>query len=344
MNFVKSERRSRGWSQQQLADRAGLSRAGVSAIEAGRLAPSVNAALALSRALGTTVEALFDRQRHVPGEQQWATPPNPSAGRYWKARIGDRIWSYRVADDCLQLDWHDGVYRAGNCHDRGDTAFDRTFVLAGCDPASGLLATEYARQFQFRMIVLRRSSTAALDMLAAGQVHAAGIHLGQVEPKSDNAQLAQLRLGADCGLVRMAAWDEGVVIGSRVKSASIRGLVRTKVRWVGRESGSGARQCQDEILGGRKPPRRIAYDHRSVAAAVQCGWADAGPCIRLASEEAGLRFMKVHQRDYDLCFRRDAEQDPRVSALLATLRSSRFRARLAELPGYHTQHTGELFS
>ena len=53
---------SRDWSQQELADRAGLSRAGISAIESGRLAPSVTAAMALARVLCCTVEDLFAPQ------------------------------------------------------------------------------------------------------------------------------------------------------------------------------------------------------------------------------------------------------------------------------------------
>lgn len=86
----------------------------------------------------------------------------------------------------------------------------------------------------------------------------------------------------------------------------------------------------------------MAFDHRSVAAAVRCGWADIGPCVRLASEESGLSFLKVQQKDYDLCFSSDAEHDPRIAALLATIRSRSYRSRLAELPGYSTRHTGEL--
>ena len=111
---------------------------------------------------------------------------------------------------------------------------------------------------------------------------------------------------------------------------------------MGREEGSGARQWQDEILSGKRPPARVAFDHRGVAAAVHCGWADVGPCVRLASEESGLRFLKIDEKDYDLCYSASAENDPRVWALLATLRSRSYRSRLAELPGYSTRQTGEL--
>jgi len=64
--------------------------------------------------------------------------------------------------------------------------------------------------------------------------------------------------------------------------------------------------------------------------------------LRLTSEEAGLKFIKMHAKDYDLCFASEIESDPRLAALLATLRSRRFRTRLAELPGYASDRTGEL--
>jgi DNA-binding XRE family transcriptional regulator len=44
-NRVRPYRESRGWSQAELARRAGISRAAVSAIEVNRLVPSVTAAL-----------------------------------------------------------------------------------------------------------------------------------------------------------------------------------------------------------------------------------------------------------------------------------------------------------
>ena len=54
-------------------------------------------------------------------------------------------------------------------------ADDRSPVLvAGCDPAAGLLAAEYARQTGRRMIVLRRSSGRALRLLEQPRVVEAG--------------------------------------------------------------------------------------------------------------------------------------------------------------------------
>ncbi len=77
-NDVRASRIRFGWSQEELAGRSGVSRAGISAIETGRLVPSTAAALAVAAAMGTTVEALF----RLPGTrpraegEEWAWPPH----------------------------------------------------------------------------------------------------------------------------------------------------------------------------------------------------------------------------------------------------------------------------
>jgi molybdate-binding protein len=81
-------------------------------------------------------------------------------------------------------------------------------------------------------------------------------------------------------------------------------------------------------------------DHRGVAEAIRNGWADAGVCVRLAGEEAGLGFMTVRKEPYDLCYLAEQEDDPRVQALIKTVRSRAFRSDLSALPGYHTEATG----
>ena len=64
-NHLREHRARRGWSQEELARRAGLSRAGISAIETYRLVPSAAAALALAEALECRVEDLFQLRRQV---------------------------------------------------------------------------------------------------------------------------------------------------------------------------------------------------------------------------------------------------------------------------------------
>jgi molybdate-binding protein len=143
-------------------------------------------------------------------------------------------------------------------------------------------------------------------------------------------------------LLRAARWEEGVTFAGTRRLGSVRTAVRSNLRWVGREAGSGARQCLDELLGDRRAPRHLANDHRGVAEAVRAGWADAGVCLRLTSEEAGLGFLTIREEAYDLCVRDSQRDDPRIQALLAALRSVSYRRLLGELPGYDSRETGQV--
>jgi putative transcriptional regulator len=58
-NAVRAHRRLGELTQAQLAERVGVSRQTIVAIESGGYAPSVYLALALAEQLGTTVEGLF---------------------------------------------------------------------------------------------------------------------------------------------------------------------------------------------------------------------------------------------------------------------------------------------
>jgi putative transcriptional regulator len=55
-----------GMTQQELAERAGVSRQSVISIERGRYRPSVELALRLARALGVSVEDLFELADEEP--------------------------------------------------------------------------------------------------------------------------------------------------------------------------------------------------------------------------------------------------------------------------------------
>src|SRR5262249_52401557 len=199
-----------------------------------------------------------------------------------------------------------------------------------------------ARTTPFRLLVLPRSSGDALDLLGRGLVHVAGVHLASARARDGNGSAIRERLGAGYSLVRGARWQEGLVLGKDAAIRSIRDAVRERVQWIGREPGSGARQCLDELLGPNRQPRRVARDHRGVADAVRCGWADAGVCVQLVAEELGLRFLSFREEAYDLCYRTSDEDDPRIRALLATVQSGAYRRLIGELPGYESRDTGEV--
>jgi molybdate-binding protein/transcriptional regulator with XRE-family HTH domain len=348
-NEVRALRTRLGWSQDELARRSGVSRAGISAIEIGRLVPSTAAALALAAAMGCTVEALFRLPPLEPANWAWGAPARPC--RYWRAEVAGRQQLYPVEYSPLGLLPHDGAFHDGACHDHVGIDPMRTLVLASCDPAVGLLAAQLASSAGIRLIVVPRSSRTALQLLDQRLVHAAGVHLARSDESEGNAAAVGPHLASapeqGYQLLRVADWDEGIALAPSLRLGTIRAVVGARLRWVDREPGSGARQCLDEVLGRSttRPASRswpLAQNHRGVADAIRGSWADAGICLRLTSEEANLSFLSVREEAYEICFPDSLAHDPRLQALCRVVRSTEYRRVLGELPGYDTSRTGEL--
>jgi molybdate-binding protein/transcriptional regulator with XRE-family HTH domain len=283
-NHVGRARRDRGWSQQDLASRSGVSRAEVSAVETGRLTPSTATALRLAASLDRRVEELFAFETSET-EAMWAWPPARAEGRFWEARVGARRLLFPVELTALGSLPHDGRFGSGGLVRAPWADAGRTVVVAGCDPAVGLLASELSRREGLRLLPLTRGSRDALDLLKRGVVHAAGLHWSQERREDANSTMVSRALGGGFRLIHVARWQEGVALQSSVRARTASALARAKLRWVSREEGSGARHVLDRLLGARaRRVRHVARDHRAVALAVRSGYAQAGVAVRLAAE------------------------------------------------------------
>lgn len=362
-SWLTARRRARGWTQAEVAARTGLSRAAVSAIETGRVVPSTAAALSLARAFGCRVESLFGLGADVGGEgpdEGWAWPGRRGERRFWMAEVGGRVRRYPVETTAVGTLPHDGVGKTAAGRDAGARVSDpsdpttrlagdppadprRTLVLAGCDPAAGLLAVLLWGGAEVRLLPYVRSSRRSLELLRAGLVHVAGLHLA--EDPDGNRALVEARLGPGYRLVHVTRWTEGLALAPGLGLRSVEAAISAGLRWVGRERGSGAWACLEAVLEGRPAPagcERAASDHRGVAETIRTGWAQAGVCVQLAAEEGELDFLPVRRESYDLCFPAAIEDDPRITALLDAVRAASFRRLVGELPGYDARRTGEL--
>ncbi|WP_040592442.1 substrate-binding domain-containing protein [Schlesneria paludicola] len=339
-NRIRQRRISLGLTQAELAARAGISRTAVTAIEGERLAPSVDAALAIARSLESSVEELFGQGQGGPATDVWAWAPPMESAPCWQAEIGGRRVHYPASSSPMLSLLPDRQLRNKWAADA--KVADETLVMACCDPAAGLLASQFAAMTGLRLLVLPRASRQAVEMLRDGLVHLAGLHLSTREKPDRNVNLVRTTLGDDFQAIRLANWQEGIALEPSSSCRSIRSVLASKLTWVGREPGSGARQCLDRLLENRPGPRRTARDHHGVVEAVRSGWADAGICVQLASVEAGLKFLPVQEEAFDVCFPTALADDRRVKAFLNVIRSVAYRRLLADLPGYDTQETGEL--
>jgi putative molybdopterin biosynthesis protein len=342
VNGVRLLRAQRGWTQAQLAERAGVSRTAVTAIEGNQLVPSVAIALALAEALETSVEAVFGRPPIPSQSTVWAKEPAHPNSPYWHAEVAGRNVLYPAEVTPMNALLPDGVADADGSPPEGSAMAHATLVIACCDPAAGVLASLFGQSGGLRLLVIPRSGRQAIDLLKRGLVHMAGLHFSTSDEPGRNAELVRNQLGDGYQLLRMARWQEGIALTPTLKLRSIRAALRSKLIWIGREPGSGARQCLDRLFEGRRGPRRVARHHRGVAEAVQTGWANAGVCLRLVSEEAGLDFLPVQEEAYDVCFPTAILHERRVQAFLSVVRSRAYRGLLGVLPGYDTSETGNL--
>lgn len=334
---LRHHRARRGLSQAALARESGLSRAEISAIETGRVVPSVHAALRLARALGAPVEALFLPEATRP---RWAWQPARWPARVWIADVGSQRLAFPCEETLTGLVPHDGIVAEDQV--LPDVVPVPTLVLAGCDPAVGALASALAR-LGVRLLPLTRTSGDALALLGQGLVHAAGVHFGRAGAPV-NARAVKKRIGSGYRLLRWAVWEEGVASAPGLGERALEASRLSRLRWVGRAPGSGARACIDELFEGHRPPRfsAMASDHQEVARAIRLGVADAGVCVRLPAVAAGLDFQPLRSEAYDFCHSAALEADSALGALVDRARDAALRRLLSELPGYDASTMGEL--
>ena len=63
-NTIKVERAKKNWTQEDLAGKIGISRQSVNSIETGKFTPSTILALKIAKVFGTTVETVFQLEKH----------------------------------------------------------------------------------------------------------------------------------------------------------------------------------------------------------------------------------------------------------------------------------------
>jgi len=344
MNPVLARRLARKWSQADLAARAGISRAAVSAIEGERLSPSVATALELARVFDCSVEELFGKPAAAGTGAQWAWTPKSESCRYWEASVFGKLWFYPVEAPGINSIPHDGVWREGVFRQSRESVAESTLVMASCDPAAAMLAGEYARESGFRLLVLPRGGHVALELARQRLVHVAGLHFSTDERPDRNALAARESLEGGVRLLRVARWESGIALPAADRSDSVESVARKPILWAARERGSSARECLDQLLGERGFEGREVDGHPAVAEAVRAGWAGAGVCVRFSAAEAGLHFLPVRAETLDLCYPASLQNDPRIVALERLFRSQACRQLLSELPGYQARETGELLT
>lgn len=363
-NRLAAIRKSRGVGASDLARRVGTSRQTIYAIEAGTYVPNTEVALNLARELEVPFDQLFSLQDDsgTAGESLKVEMLSGQATAPGQAvricQIGSNWVGVPVSASPCYMPEADGIVRqAGLTKNRADLtvfakeeASQKRLVLAGCDPATGLLSSMVEKVSGVDVVSAPASSKLALTWLSEGKVHIAGSHLE--DPKTGEFNLPFIRKqypDEDFTVITFARWEEGLVIapGNPKAIKNIEDLARPDVRFANREPGSGSRALLDQLLAKAAIPhtavqgyKRISFGHLAAAYAVLSGDADVCLATRSAAQSFGLDFLPLHSERYDLVMRRRTADMPVVKVFLDVLQRATLRRKLEVLAGYDTSQTG----
>jgi molybdate-binding protein/transcriptional regulator with XRE-family HTH domain len=355
---LRLARQARGFSQQQLAGMAGVSRQAVSAVESGLSDPSLRVALALARALGMTVEELFGPGG--PASPVTARPVAPLGDEHARvalAPIGDAFVALPLSGASASRAGFlpaDGLAQGsggnGTCPVQPIGPPRPTLVAAGCDPAMPLLETPLARlDPPIALTWWPCPSREALRLAADGLVHVAGMHLRG--PTGEyNTGPAQDLLPEGGEVVGFCSWREGIVLRPEAAAgvAGLADVARRGLRLVNREPGAEARILLDRELAalGIDPAGLPGYEtratgHLQVTAAISAGLADAGIASEPAALAYGLAFVPLAAERFDLVIPAGLAGSREVQGLIKVLSSRWLHDQLASLPGYDATTCGD---
>lgn len=307
-----------------------MSRQLVSAVEAGRHVPNVGAALALARALGCSVEELFAQPVQTPVPVFGDALP-PAGAPVFVARVGDTAVAvpaehgvanperWALAD--ATIDESGAVSMLADGEDNG-------LVIAGCDPALGLLAALVERRSRHRILTVHASTGRALQALTAGRVHGAVVHGPARALPAAPVPVRRWHL---------ARWLVGVASNRSSGVPSVEEIAERRLRVVQRDSGAGTQLAFSRALARIGAPTSVpgplAEGHVDAARRVVAG-APAGLTMEPAARSFGLGFVPLEEHTVEVWLDERWATLPAATEMLSTLNASGFRSRLGVIGGY----------
>jgi DNA-binding XRE family transcriptional regulator len=329
---VADRRKAMGLTQTELALASRLTRAQISAVETGRHAPNVHAALAIAEALGTTVEDLFGesasvrRQRHVPA---LGTEPSGTVA-VLAVRVGEVLIYHPLPNHGASgSSWEraDGLFRDGRV-ELFDDADPSGFAVAGCDPALGLAGSLLPARGPQRLVAISASTSEAIEALDARHVHGAVVHGLPGHLRRSSVPVRPFVI---------ARWRVG--LASRAGfHPKLDQLARGRITAVRRDAGAEVQRALERALaphgGGDRITGPVAAGHLDAARLVAHGSADVAATIETAALAYGLDFSPLEEHRVELRIAKEWEDHPGARALVELIASPTFHRRLEALGGY----------
>jgi DNA-binding XRE family transcriptional regulator/molybdate-binding protein len=331
---LRERRLQCGLTQTELAARAVVSRQLIAAVEAGRNAPAVDAALRLASALATTVEELFSAPAPPVVAALGGRLRNRAALRL--GRVGDQLVAAELADHGI----------AGAAWAKPDAASEhgslRLFpganpagtVIAGCDPAFGVAERMLEGLGPRSLLAISAPTDSALGALERGRVHAAVVH-GPAHALPD-APVAVKRW-------HIARWRVGLAVARGVPGQSLEAVLGSDIPVAHREPAAASQQAFERArlgIGTLRPPKGPTATGHLEAARIAATLGGAGVTNEPAAWAFGLRFIALEDHVVELWAAERWHDHPGISALADLLNTTAFTERLEYYGGYDLANCG----
>jgi DNA-binding XRE family transcriptional regulator len=335
-NQLRERRRRAGLTQAELGARAGVSRQAVAAIEAGRHAPAVDAALRLAAALATTVEQLFAAGpapaaavRPALGDQ--LAPGVPlRLGRVGALLVAAPLADHGTAGAGFSLP--DAILRPEGL-ERFTGPEPDGLVLAGCDPALGLAEAMLQGAGSARLRAMPASTGAALAGLGRGTLHAAAVHgrPGRLPPPPRPVRR-----------IHLARWQVGLGIDPALEARDLEAILERRVDLIQRDRSAASQAALARAARrlGRSPVGGTRATGHLDAARRAAGSGRAAVTTEAAARAFGLRFVSLEEHTVEVWVDEAWWSHPGVAALGELLASADFARRLGGFGGYELAGSG----
>jgi putative molybdopterin biosynthesis protein len=219
-------------------------------------------------------------------------------------------------------------------------------IRASHDMALPVLQRHIADAADLRIEINFQGSVDALRALNEGQCLIAGFHvpdLATTAPIFERALKPLLKPGLHA-LIGCSRRTQGLMMRKEfaIKVRELPDIARLGLRFVNRQPGSGTRMLADHLMQrqGLAPEaifgfgEHIEQSHVAVALCIASGVADVGVGVEAAAVEFGLHFEPLAEENYFLACLKENLSQPAIESLRSVLAGARWRAILANLPGY----------
>lgn len=250
------------------------------------------------------------------------------------------------ANACLRIPRASEGFDAGSIVDARlmvpqEEAEHALLITGSHDPVIDYLA-DLIRPDGVTLLSTHAGSMGGILALRKNECHGAPTHLLSDDGTYNTEYCRKYLPGTGTNLLCIAERQQGVVSRDGLSFKDLPGR-----QFINRQKGSGTRMLLDHELkkAGIDPALIPGYErevttHIAVALAVKSGEADAGLCVYSAAKALGLPFVPVASERYELAFRQENADDPRLATLIEAVRSPAFAEILSRLGGYVTKDTG----